>query len=292
MTEKVWFISGASRGFGRIWTEAALARGDRVAATARNVSALADLIERYPRQVLTLPMDVTDPKQVELAIIRTHRLFGRIDIVLNNAGYGLLATVEEASLDEIKAEFDTNFYGAVHVLQSVLPILREQGRGHILAVSSLAGVICYPFSGYYNASKWALEALHESLSLEVADFGIHVTIVEPGSFATNFVTPSSLKIAHGYDVYEALRERMFSYGAQLAFGDPHSTAGAIMKIVDAKEPPLRVFLGSEGLPAVKEAYMARLAEWEEWADISNAAQGESCQMSVVNKYRKADWATE
>jgi len=292
MTEKVWFISGASRGFGRIWTEAALARGDRVAATARNVSALQDLIERYPRQVLTLPMDVTDPKQVEMAVVRTHRLFGRIDVVLNNAGYGLLATVEEASLDEINAEFNTNFYGAVHVLQSVLPILREQGSGHILAVSSLAGIICYPFSGYYNASKWALEALHESLSLEVADLGIKVTLVEPGSFATNFVTPSSLKIAHGYDVYAALREKMFSYGAQLKFGDPLSTSAAIMKIVDSPEPPLRVFLGTEGLPAVKAAYDARIAEWEKWADISNAAQGTSRQMEVVNKYRKADWATE
>ncbi len=292
MNSKVWFITGASRGFGRIWTEAALARGDRVAATARNVSALAALIERYPNQVLTLPMDVTDAKQVEQAIIRTHRLFGRIDIVLNNAGYALLATVEEASMNEIKEEFETNFYGAVHVLQNVLPIMREQGSGHIVAVSSLAGVICYPFSGYYNATKWALEALHESLSLEVAEFGLKVTIIEPGSFATNFITPASLKISHAYDVYESLREKMFAYGAQLPFGDPNSTAEAILKIVDAKEPPLRVFLGSEGLPAARTAYNQRLCEWEQWAEISAAAQGESRQMAVVNTYRKAGWASE
>lgn len=281
MASKVWVITGAARGFGRIWAEAALARGDKVAATARNATALDELAQRYGNLVLPLALDVTDAQQVSDAVSQAHRHFGRLDVVLNNAGYALVGAIEEARIEDVKAEFDTNFFGTLRVIQAALPILRKQGSGRILGVSSVAGIVARPVSGFYNASKWAVEALHDSLAQEVAGFGIKVTLIEPGAYATGFASPASLKISEGLEAYAALRRQAFARGAAMAFGEPQATAQAVLQIVDADKPPLRLFLGTEGMAIVPAAYAERLAEWEQWSAVSNAAQGASTRQAIM-----------
>ncbi|GAC1365133.1 MAG: hypothetical protein NVSMB3_13690 [Acidobacteriaceae bacterium] len=274
MKSKIWFITGASRGFGRIWAEAALLRGDRVAATARRVADVAGLAERFGDAVLPLSVDVTDAGQVRHAVEQAHAHFGRLDVVLNNAGYSLVGTVEEASEAEVRALFDANYFGTLRVIQAALPLLRRQGGGHIVGVSSSLGIVSVPLIGSYCASKWAFEALHESLAQEVRQFGIRVTMLEPGAYATDFGSPSSLKFARGLDAYADLRAQVFGRLSGSEKGDPAATTEAILQIVDAEDPPLRFFVGSTGLPMARAAYAARLAMWEAWEGVSNAAQGE------------------
>lgn len=281
MSQKVWFITGASRGFGRIWAEAALNRGDKVAVTARKIEAVADLKERYGDSVLPLNLDVTNPVQITEAVATAHRNFGRLDVVLNNAGYALVGAIEEPDEASIRAEFETNFFGTLRVIREVLPYLREQRNGHIVGVSSVSGLVAHPISGYYHASKWAFEAVHESLSQEVKQFGINVTLLEPGAYATDFASQSSLVISEGLDAYAELRAQAFAAGAKMKFGDPQATVEAVFKVIDAETPPLRVFLGSEGLATVPPTYAARLAAWQEWATVSTAAQGEAKEHQIA-----------
>ncbi|OUJ71016.1 SDR family NAD(P)-dependent oxidoreductase [Hymenobacter crusticola] len=274
-SSKIWFITGASRGFGRIWTEAALQRGDKVAATARNLASLADLADQYGANVLTLELDVTNPEQVKAVVAQAHAHFGRLDLVLNNAGYSLVGTIEEASLDDIRAMYETNVFGAVSVIQAALPLLRAQGHGHILGTSSNLGHVTLPVIGYYCSSKWAFEAIHESLAAEVAPFGIKVTIIEPGAYATEFGSPESLKFAAGIAVYTDFKNQFFGTLQNEKRGDPTATPAALFAAVDAEQPPLRLFLGSHNLPWVRTAYAERLATWEAWQTVSSAAQGEA-----------------
>jgi NADP-dependent 3-hydroxy acid dehydrogenase YdfG len=272
-TYKVWFITGASRGFGRVWADAALRRGDKVAATARQLASISDLKEKYGENVLTLALDVTKPDQVKTAVAQAHAHFGRLDIVFNNAGYSLVGTIEESSGDDVKAMYETNIFGALAVIQAALPLLRKQGGGHILGTSSNLGHVTLPVIGYYCSSKWAFEAIHESLAAEVKAFGINVTIIEPGTYATEFGSQESLKFATGLDVYSDFKSQFFNNLKNMERGDPNATPEAIFKIVDAAHPPLRFFLGSHCLPWVRAAYGERLATWEQWASVSNAAQG-------------------
>jgi NAD(P)-dependent dehydrogenase (short-subunit alcohol dehydrogenase family) len=279
MANKVWFITGASRGFGRVWAEAALERGDCVAATARKLSAVADLSERFGDKVLPLAMDVTDSEQVKQAVAAAHKHFGRLDVVLNNAGYSLVGTVEEVREEEVRALFDTNLLGTLRVIQAALPILREQRSGHIVGVSSVLGLLGIPLLGLYSASKWAFESLHEALALEVKPFGITVTILEPGAYATEFGSPDSVRVSASLEPYAAMREQMVSRLGTMDKGDPQATPEAVLAVVDAENPPLRFFVGNTGLPRVREAYQARLAEWEQWEELSNSAQGKPVQKS-------------
>ncbi len=272
MNSKVWFITGASRGFGRIWAEAALKRGDKVAATARRITDISDLADRFGDAVLPLALDVTDAAQVKQAVEQAHAHFGRLDVVLNNAGYSLIGTVEEASEADVRAEFDTNYFGTLRVIQAALPLLRRQGSGHIVGVSSTLGLIAMPLIGHYCASKWAVEALHESLAQEVKAFGIKVTLIEPGAYATEF--GKSAKRGEGMEAYADLRQQVMAQLMNIERGDPQATAEAVLQIVDAQDPPLRFFLGSQNLPQVRTAYADRLAVWEAWEAVSNAAQGE------------------
>ncbi|MGJ5070583.1 SDR family NAD(P)-dependent oxidoreductase [Bradyrhizobium oligotrophicum] len=274
MSGKVWFITGASRGFGRLWAEAALGRGDRVAATARVLADVADLSETYGDAVLPIALDVTNARGVQSAVSWTYTHFGRLDIVLNNAGYMLVGAVEEAHEADLRAELDTNFLGTFRVIQAALPLLRRQRSGHIIGVSSVGGIVASPLTGLYNASKFAVEALHESLAQEVMGFGIKVTLLEPGVYATGFASMTSLRISSRIDAYDAIRDKVFAAGSDLAFGDPQATADAILAIVDAETPPLRLFVGSEGLRRVRAVYADRLATWEAWDAVSCAAQGE------------------
>lgn len=282
MAEKIWFITGASRGFGRIWAEAALARGDKIAATARNVSSLSDLAKRFGDAVLPLELDVTEVEAPKHAVAEAHRHFGRLDVVLNNAGYALVGAIEEIDEKDLRAELDTNVFGMLRVIQAALPYLRAQGSGHILSVSSVAGIVGNSIAGAYNMSKWAVEALHEALAKEVEGFGVKVTLIEPGAYATDFASATSLKISKGLDAYAELRQQAFAAGAKIAFGDPKATPTAVLAIIDAAEPPLRFFLGTEGLPVARAAYAARLAEWEAWEELSNAAQGAASNPQIAS----------
>ncbi|WP_461449534.1 SDR family NAD(P)-dependent oxidoreductase [Mucilaginibacter sp.] len=272
---KIWFITGASRGFGRVWADAALKCGDKVAATARKLESIADLKEKYGDNVLTLALDVTNPEQVKSAVEQAHAHFGRLNIVLNNAGYSLVGTIEEANPEEIRALYETNILGPVAVIQAALPLLRAQGYGHILGTSSGLGHVTLPVIGYYCSSKWAFEAIHESLATEVKDFGIKVTIIEPGAYATEFGSQESLKFAAGLDVYEDFKNQFFARLRGSERGDPNATPEALFKMVDSDNPPLRFNLGSHNLPWVRTAYAERLATWEEWEAVSSSAQGEA-----------------
>jgi NAD(P)-dependent dehydrogenase (short-subunit alcohol dehydrogenase family) len=274
MANKVWFITGASRGFGRIWAEAALERGDLVAATSRKLSDVADLTERFGDRVLPLALDVNDTEQVKKAVAAAHGHFGRLDVVLNNAGYSLVGTVEEVREADVRALFDTNLLGTLRVVQAALPILREQRSGHIVGVSSVLGLIGIPLLGLYSASKWAFESLHEALAQEVKPFGIKVTILEPGAYATDFGSAASVKVSTGLEPYAALRQHVVSMISNMDQGDPRATPDAVLAVIDAEAPPLRFFVGSTGLPRVRDAYQARLGLWEQWANLSNSAQGQ------------------
>src|SRR3954469_23083733 len=190
---KTWFITGTSKGFGRIWAEAALARGDRVVATARDAATLADLAERHGDLVLPLQLDVTDKAAVDAAVAQAHTHFGRLDVVVNNAGYGLFGTIEEVSERQARDQIETNLFGALWVTKAALPILREQGAGHIIQVSSIGGVNAFPTVGLYHASKWGLEGFTQALAQEVADLGIKVTIVEPTGYSTDWAGPSGVR---------------------------------------------------------------------------------------------------
>jgi NAD(P)-dependent dehydrogenase (short-subunit alcohol dehydrogenase family) len=265
--EKVWFITGASRGFGRIWTEAALRRGDLVAASARDPRSLDDLVATYGDALLPLRLDVTDRSAVFEAVRRTADRFGRLDVVVNNAGYGHFGTVEELTEAEIRAQMETNFFGALWVLQAALPIMREQGSGHLVNVTSEGGVRAYPGIGAYHASKWALEGLSESLGKEVRDLGIRVTNIEPGPYGTSWLEVGSRHSAP-IAAYDPLRADTGTF----EIGDPAATVPALFAVVDAEEPPLRVFFGKSFEP-VREEHMARIAEWERWQDVALSAFG-------------------
>ncbi len=280
MAKKIWFITGASRGFGRIWAEAALARGDSVAATARTLADVADLKERFGDAVLPMALDVTNADQVQQVVRQAHAHFGKLDVVMNNAGYTLVATAEEATEAEVRALFDTNYFGALRVIQAALPLLRQQGSGHVIGVSSGLGLVTIPLVGFYCATKWALEALHESLAQEVGEFGIKVTLLEPGAYATGFGGPASRKQAPAMAAYAPLREQFFGRLSDMERGDPKATAQAVLRIVDADKPPLRFILGNN-LPWVRGVYADRLKTWEEWETLSAAAQGQSRKEAVT-----------
>ncbi|VTR51343.1 SDR family NAD(P)-dependent oxidoreductase [Sphingobacterium thalpophilum] len=272
--EKVWFITGSSRGFGKIWTEAALKRGDKVVATARNINSIATLKEKYGDQVLILEVDVTNASQVQNAINKANEYFGRLDIVFNNAGYSLVGTIEESSTDEVKAMYETNIMGPIHVIQAALPILRAQGHGHILGTSSAVGIYSNPLIGYYCSSKFAFEAIYDSLSKEVAGFGIKVTLIEPGAYSTEFGSAESLKIASKkLAAYDDLKSSLMENLQKLERGNPLATSEAIFAVVDAENPPLRLLLGKNDLPHIQQIYSERIQEWETWKTISEAAQG-------------------
>ena len=274
MGEKVWFITGTSRGFGREWATAALARGDQVAATARDVRSLDDLVDTYGTAILPIGLDVTDRTGDFAAVQTAYERFGRLDVVVNNAGYGQFGMIEEISEQDLRDQLETNVFGAFWVTQAALAVMREQGSGHILQVSSIGGITAFPNVGAYHASKWALEGFSQALAQEVAAFGIHVTIVEPGAFSTDW-GGSSARHATPLPAYDGVREAAAAArkARVTASGDPAASAEAILAVVDSDDPPLRIFLGAAPLGIARADYNSRLAAWERWQDVSARAQG-------------------
>jgi NAD(P)-dependent dehydrogenase (short-subunit alcohol dehydrogenase family) len=267
---RIWFITGASKGFGREWAEAALERGDRVAATARRVETLDGLREAFDEQVLCLALDVTDRDACFASVREAAERFGSLDVVVNNAGYGHFGMVEELSESDIRDQLETNVLGALWVTQAALPVMRAQGSGHVIQVSSIGGITAFAGLGAYHASKWALEGFSQALAAEVGDFGIHVTLIEPGAYSTDWRGPSSVE-----------SERSPAYAAQwkerdkraAAAGDPKATRAAILRLVDADPPPLRCFFGVAPLAIATRDYESRLATWNEWQPLAFEAHG-------------------
>ncbi|MDA0563155.1 SDR family NAD(P)-dependent oxidoreductase [Streptomonospora sp. S1-112] len=276
---KVWFVTGSSRGLGRAFAAAALERGDRVAATARDTAALAGLAEVHGDAVLPLALDVTDRSAAFAAVERAAEHFGRIDVVVNNAGYAQIGAVEELSEREVRDQFETNVFGALWVVQAALPRLRAQGSGHIVQLSSVAGLVAMPLGGAYHASKWALEGLNEALAGEVAGFGVKVTIVEPAGFATrDGANPDPLAnghLARTAPAYDGLRERLAQATGGKPAGDPAAAAQTLLTIVDSPNPPLRVLFGQGFHPLIQRVYADRLKTWEEGSGLALAAHGGS-----------------
>jgi NAD(P)-dependent dehydrogenase (short-subunit alcohol dehydrogenase family) len=260
---KTWFITGASRGFGYVWAQAALRRGDRVAVTARRPAGVGALTQAYGNRVLPLTLDVTDRSAVFAAVNEAKQTFGTVDVVINNAGYGLFGMVEETTEAQARAQMETNFFGALWVTQAVLPVLRAQGSGHILQVSSIGGIGAFPTLGLYNASKWALEAMSEALAAEVAPLGPKVTIVEPGPFGTDW-SGSSAVHTEPIAAYEPIREARRAGAVARTPADPSATAGVILQLVDAEQPPLRLFVGPYPYAIAEKLYQDRLATWDQW----------------------------
>ncbi|RKS97028.1 NADP-dependent 3-hydroxy acid dehydrogenase YdfG [Streptomyces sp. 3211.6] len=270
-TPRVWFVTGASRGLGRAVAEVVLEAGDTVVATARRVEALDGLVERFGAQVVPMTLDVSDRAAVFATVAEAGERAGRIDVLLNNAGYGLAGAVEEVTERQVRDQFDVNFLGALWTTQAVLPLMRRQGSGHLLQMSSIAGVTTYPNLGMYCASKWALEAMGETLAQEVAGFGIKVTLIEAGEFRTEWSASSLVRATPktAYDTVLAQRRHGLSGAfAHLQPGDPRRAGVALLKLLEADEPPLRLLLGASAADRAPAVLRERLAGWEEWAPLA------------------------
>ncbi|MEV0591036.1 SDR family oxidoreductase [Nonomuraea cavernae] len=265
---RVWFVTGASRGLGRAFTEAALGVGDRVVGLARDVEPLAGLAGD---RLLALPVDVTDRDAVLAAVEAAVERFGRLDIVVNNAGTLHMGMIEEFGEAEARAQMETNFFGALWVSQAVMPRLREQGSGHLVQVSSIGGLGGYPMTGMYSASKFALEGMSEALAMEAAPFGVKVTIVQPGGYWTDLYT--RMRSAAPLPAYDGLRAELEKQWAEGSVdSEPRLAAEAVLKLVDSADPPLRLLLGSMVYDLAFDLSRRRMAIWEAWEAVSRAAE--------------------
>ncbi|WP_091738074.1 oxidoreductase [Phenylobacterium immobile] len=273
---RIWIMTGASRGLGYAFAEAAAAAGDTVVATARNPESLKPLVEAYDERIVPMKLDVTDRANIAQVIDDTIARFGRIDILCNNAGYGLRGAVEEASEQQVRDQMETNFFGAFWMTQAVLPQMRAQTSGHILQVSSMGGQIAFPLLGVYHASKWALEGFSESLAGEVASFGVKVTIIEPGGFRTDWGGSSMVHADH-MEAYSEHPMRKVNPNAprRSPAGDPAKAAAALMQMLNSDQPaPLRLLMGVTALDMVQEAYHRRLAESDRWKVLARSTEAE------------------
>ncbi|MFD7656652.1 SDR family NAD(P)-dependent oxidoreductase [Actinosynnema sp. NPDC059797] len=268
---RVWFITGASRGLGRAFTEAALGAGDRVAGVARDVSRLDDLVEAHPERLLALRTDVTDRAAVVDVVAAATEHFGRLDVVVNNAGALCTGMVEEFTEAEARAQLDLNFFGALWVSQAVLPRLRAQGSGHILQISSIGALGGFPSTGLYSASKFALEGMSEALAAEAAAFGVKVTIVQPGGYWTDLYTSGSTTEPN--PVYDPLRAELEKQWAEGSIdSEPRLAAEAVMELVADDAPPLRLLLGSMAYDLAFDLSRQRMDTWSGWEAVSRAAE--------------------
>jgi len=267
----VWLITGCSTGFGREIALAALAKGHRVAVTARNPSAVADIVEPNAERAIGLELDVTDGGQIDAAVAATLERFGAIDVLVNNAGYGYMAAVEEGEDDEVRRLFDTNYFGVVHLIKAVLPGMRERRSGHIVNISSMTGLVTNPPNVYYSSTKYALEAVSEGLSKELEPFGIRVTAIEPGGFRTDWGSRSMRETAKpiaAYDETVGARREMIKAVADSLPGDPRRVADAVLMVTELDDPPLHLLLGQDVLQAFRQKLADLTASIEQWESVT------------------------
>ena len=268
---RVWFITGASSGLGYEFTKKVLESGDKVVGVARNIEKLNELKYQFEGMLLPLSLDVTDRSAVFTTVETAIKHFGRIDIVINNAGNMVLGMIEEFSEDEVRSQMETNFYGAIWICQAAMPYLRTQGSGHIIQISSIGGLITGPMSGIYSASKFALEGFSEALAQEAAHFGVKVSIVEPGGYWTNLYLKMSFTTQN--KEYDSLREKLAQQNStESVDSDPKLAAEAIMKLVNSENPPLRLVLGSLVYDLAVENAEKRIFTWKEWESVSRSSE--------------------
>jgi NAD(P)-dependent dehydrogenase (short-subunit alcohol dehydrogenase family) len=270
---KVWFITGSSRGLGRSIVEAALAAGERVVATARKPRQLTDLVAKYGERLLPVTLDVTDDGQVLQAVQTAHAHFGRIDVVVNNAGYGDVAAIEDVSLADFKAQIDTNFYGVVHVTKAVLPLLRQQRSGHIFQVSSLGGRIGSVGLAAYQSAKWAVGGFSTALAQEVAPFGIRVTVLEPGGMKTDWAGASMdiPPISPPYQQTVGAFAQMLRSASGKEPSDPRKVAQIVLHLAGRDDAPLRLLLGTDAVEYAGKSAEVLAASDRQWRDLSASA---------------------
>jgi NAD(P)-dependent dehydrogenase (short-subunit alcohol dehydrogenase family) len=276
MSNRIWFITGASRGFGRSFARAALGVGDRVAATARDTSSLQDLVAEHGEAILQIELDVTDRDAVFAAVTDVRDRLGRLDVVVNNAGYGVSGAIEELSEEQARRQLEVNLFGALWVTQAALPILREQRSGWIVQVSSIGGLAAFPLTGIYHASKWALEGLSETLRQEVGPFGIKVLMVEPSGFRTDWAG-SSMDRAEPIEAYQEIdqiaqrraSQQEENNGSQP--GNPDLAAQALLDTLDRDDPPFRLLLGNIAYDVAVDRYETRLTEFRAGEQVARAA---------------------
>jgi len=269
---KVWFITGASRGIGAEITRAALASGDRVVATGRSRAQIEKTFAGHPTSVLALELDVTDEALAHRAVDATIARFGRIDVLVNNAGYGQLGAFEENGTGEIEQQYATNVFGLFHVTRAVLPVMRKQRGGHIFNLSSMAGVLGFASASIYCSTKFAIEGFSESLALEVAQFGIKITIVEPGFFRTDFLDKSSIrygaKVVEDYVPFSTELKATFDSYSHKQAGDPAKLGQAMVQLANVENPPLRYAAGSDSAGRIGEKLRAMQSEIDQWRALS------------------------
>ncbi|MEU6040781.1 SDR family NAD(P)-dependent oxidoreductase [Actinomadura sp. NPDC047616] len=269
---RVWFITGASRGLGRAFAEAALTRGDRVVAAARDVEPLSALQADHPDSLVCLPLDVSDRAAVHEGVERAAAAFGRLDIVVNNAGTMLYGMIEEATEAQIRAHFDVNVLGQIWVTQAVLPHLRAQGSGHILLVTTMGTGGGVASAGLYAAGKSALDSLGQALAMEVEPFGVKVTIVQPGGYDTGLFTIGTTATTPN-PAYDPVREKLAELWGDEAGPDPSTAAPVVMELVDLPQPPLRLIVGAQSFDLVQQMNQARTEEYRAWEHLSRKAPG-------------------
>ncbi|WP_263359959.1 oxidoreductase [Acidicapsa ligni] len=292
--EQVWFITGCSRGLGRAITEEALANGFKVAATARDPGQLWALKEKYGSQVETIALNVTDARAVDTAIARAIAVFGSIDVVVNNAGYGNVSPVEDLRLDDLHAQMETNFFGVVHVTKAVLPHMRLRGEGRILQISSIGARLGTPGIAAYQAAKWAVEGFSEALSKEVAPLGIEITIVEPGGFRTDWAG-SSMTVGSIRQEYRPTVGVVADYLRQNSGkqpGDPSRAAKVILNLATIQKPPLRLLLGSDAVDLAEKTSRERIREDEEWRSLSISTDFECEPVEIAYPWQNQETLTE
>ena len=265
---RVWFITGSSTGFGRLLAEEVLKIGDAVVATARKVEQISDLEAQYPERAVALAVDVTNQEQVDAAFHKTLQRFGHVDVLVNNAGYGVAGALEEVSDAELRPMYEANVFGLLRVTRAFLPQLRQQRSGHILNLSSIGGLTAGPGWGLYQSTKFAVEGLSEALAQEVAPLGIRVTIIEPGPFRTDFLGRSSQEAAHQIEDYRSTADKARLYRSEQDGkqpGDPVKAVRAMIEVVNSSNPPLRLLLGASALKRVQqkiETWQKEIAAWE------------------------------
>ena len=267
---KVWLITGTSRGLGRAFAEAALDAGDNVAATARNLSDLADMKRKYGSLVLPLALDVTNEAQAHAAVESTLETFGKLDVLVNNAGYGNVAPIEDTTVEEFRTQIETNLFGVIILTKAVLPHFREQRSGHFIQVTSIAGRIGPIGRAPYAAAKWGVEGFSETLAKEVAPFGVKVTILEPGGFRTDFAG-SSTELREGRPEYDATVGKTARFQREFNGkqpGDPTRAAAALLQLASEENPPLRIVLGSDAYHSAERNDLAKIDLARHWKDLS------------------------
>ncbi|WP_109123602.1 oxidoreductase [Dyella sp. C11] len=270
---RTWFVTGAARGFGARIVDEALARGDNIIATSRDPSAISDRLRDHPK-LFALKLDVTNQGEAKEAVSKAIDRYGRIDVLVNNAGYGFVGAVEEASPDETLHQFETNVFGLLAVTRAILPQMRHQRSGHVINMSAVGGYSSYPGWGIYCATKFAIEGLSESLALELKPLGIHVTVVEPGFFRTDFLDNRSLvraaNIIADYDETAGSMRGFVTKANHTQPGDPSKLAKAILALVDADQPPVRLPLGADAIQRIEEKNRTVEEEIKTWRNLSTS----------------------